>query len=259
MEYSYLVRNVINNTVVYNLKTQTILQACMGLGIEIPRYCFHNRLSIAGNCRMCLVEVYGIQKPVASCAQKVADGNVIVTNSELVRRIREGISQFLLYNHPLDCAVCDQGGECDLQDQVLVYGTDKGRFFDYKRAVLDKECGPLIKTVMTRCIHCTRCARFLDEVSGNSTLSVMGRGQSMELGGYLDEIIVSELSGNLIDLCPVGALTSKPGAFTSRSWELRSIESIDIFDNVGSNIRIDTGFSEIVRIAPISNDNLNEE
>jgi len=229
MGYSYLIKNVINNTMVYNLKTQTILQACMGLGIEVPRYCFHNRLSIAGNCRMCLVEVLGIQKPVASCAQKVADGNIIITNSELVRRVREGISQFLLYNHPLDCAICDQGGECDLQDQVIVYGTDKGRFFDFKRTVFDKECGPLIKTVMTRCIHCTRCVRFLDELAGTSNLSVLGRGQTMEIGSYLDQIIDSELSGNLIDLCPVGALTSKPGVFSNRSWELRSISYCTYF------------------------------
>jgi len=218
MNYNnYLVKNVINDTVVYNLKTQTILQSCMGLGIEIPRYCFHNRLSIAGNCRMCLVEVYNSMKPIASCSQQIANGDVILTNSDLVRRIREGISQFLLYNHPLDCAICDQGGECDLQDQVMVYGTDKGRFFDYKRTYADKECGPLIKTVMTRCIHCTRCVRFLDEVAGSTKLSVLGRGQTMEIGSYLDEILDSEVSGNLIDLCPVGALTSKPSSFMCRS------------------------------------------
>ena len=259
MSSNYLVKNVINNTVVYNLKTQTILQACMGLGIEIPRYCYHNRLSIAGNCRMCLVEVYGVQKPVASCSEKVLEGRVILTNSDMVRRIREGISQFLLYNHPLDCAVCDQGGECDLQDQVMVYGTDRGRYFDYKRTNYDKECGPLVKTVMTRCIHCTRCVRFLEEVAGSPKLSMMGRGQTMEISGYLDEVLDTEVSGNLIDLCPVGALTSKPNAFTSRSWELRSIETIDVFDSLGSNIRVDVGFSDIVRIVPVSNDLLNEE
>lgn len=217
MEYNYLVKNKINDIVVYNSKNDTILQSCSNLGIDIPRYCYHNRLSISGNCRMCLVEIYGVEKPVVACAQTVSPNLHILTNSEMVRRMREGISKFLLYNHPLDCAICDQGGECDLQDQVMVYGTDKSRYYDYKRTILDKECGPLIKTVMTRCIHCTRCVRFLQEVAGNSKLGVLGRGQSMEIGNYVDEVISSELSGNIIDLCPVGALTSKPSAFMYRS------------------------------------------
>jgi len=259
MRSNYLVKNLINGLEVYSSNNQTILQACSVIGIEIPRYCFHNKLSIAGNCRMCLVEVQGSMKPVASCAQKLMPGAVVNTNSEMVRRIREGISQFLLYNHPLDCPICDQGGECDLQDQIMVYGTDKGRFYDYKRTVLDKELGPLIKTVMTRCIHCTRCVRFFDEVAGSSKLAILGRGQTMEIGNYLEEVLSSEVSGNVVDLCPVGALTLKPSAHKYRSWELRSVESIDIFDSFQSSVSINCSFSDIIRITPLHEDSLNED
>nr|WVH37127.1 NADH dehydrogenase subunit 11 [Meteora sporadica] len=237
----------------------TILQACEQAGVTIPRFCYHERLSIAGNCRMCLVELEKSPKLVASCAMPVNSGMKIYTKTMVVKKARESVLEFLLSNHPLDCPICDQGGECDLQDQTMIYGNDRGRFYEYKRAVEDKDCGPLIKTIMTRCIHCTRCVRFSTEVAGVSILGVSGRGNSMEVGTYIEKIFDSELSGNVIDLCPVGALTSKPYAFTARSWELKSIESIDVMDTLGSNIKIDTRGSEIMRILPRLNEWVNEE
>ena len=217
----------------------TILQACEEAGVEIPRFCYHERLSVAGNCRMCLVEVEKAPKPVASCAMPVAPDMVVNTQSDSVRSAREGVMEFLLINHPLDCPICDQGGECDLQDQALGYGVDSSRFEDNKRAVEEKEMGPLVKTVMTRCIHCTRCVRFATEVAGVPEIGAIGRGEDMEITTYLEASLESEMSGNVIDLCPVGALTSKPYAFTARPWELRKTETIDVMDAVGSNIRVD--------------------
>ena len=217
----------------------TILQACEEAGVEIPRFCYHERLSVAGNCRMCLVEVEKAPKPVASCAMPVAPDMVVNTKSDSVKSAREGVMEFLLINHPLDCPICDQGGECDLQDQALGYGVDSSRFEDNKRAVEEKEMGPLVKTVMTRCIHCTRCVRFATEVAGVPEIGAIGRGEDMEITTYLEASLESEMSGNVIDLCPVGALTSKPYAFTARPWELRKTETIDVMDAVGSNIRVD--------------------
>nr|NP_044753.1 NADH dehydrogenase subunit 11 [Reclinomonas americana]O21241.1 RecName: Full=NADH-ubiquinone oxidoreductase 75 kDa subunit; AltName: Full=Complex I-75kD; Short=CI-75kD; AltName: Full=NADH dehydrogenase subunit 11 [Reclinomonas americana]AAD11868.1 NADH dehydrogenase subunit 11 [Reclinomonas americana] len=240
-------------------KGATILQACAQVGIEIPRFCYHERLSIAGNCRMCLVEVEKSPKPVASCAMPVMDNMKIFTNTPLVKKAREGVLEFLLVNHPLDCPICDQGGECDLQDLTMVYGSDRGRFHEYKRGVEDKNIGPLVKTVMTRCIHCTRCVRFATEVAGVPDLGTVGRGRDTEISTYIQKVFNSELSGNVIDLCPVGALTSKPYAFTARSWELQSTESIDVSDAIGSNIRIDVRGSEIMRILPRLNEDVNEE
>lgn len=240
-------------------KGSTILQACANIGIEIPRFCYHERLSIAGNCRMCLVEVEKSAKPVASCAMPVMEGMKVYTNTNLVKKAREGVLEFLLINHPLDCPICDQGGECDLQDQAMAYGSDRGRFYEFKRGVDDKNIGPLIKTIMTRCIHCTRCIRFAAEIAGVEDLGTTGRGRDTEVGTYIEKTFQSELSGNVIDLCPVGALTSKPYAFTARSWELKSTESIDVLDAIGSNIRIDVRGSEIMRILPRLNEDVNEE
>ncbi len=237
----------------------TILQACEELGIEIPRFCFHERLSIAGNCRMCLVAMEKSAKPVASCAMPVAEGMVIDTQSPKVRAMRKGVMEFLLINHPLDCPICDQGGECDLQDQAMAYGFDRSRFAENKRAVEDKNFGPLVKTIMTRCIHCTRCIRFATEVAGVPELGATGRGESMEVGTYVEKALSSELSGNIIDLCPVGALTSKPYAYVARPWELRKIETIDVHDAVGSNIRVDLRGNEVLRVLPRINDDVNEE
>ena len=220
-------------------KGVTVLQACELAGVDVPRFCYHQRLSIAGNCRMCLVEVEKSPKPVASCAMPVMPNMNIKTTTPLVKKAREGVMEFLLINHPLDCPICDQGGECELQDQSLIYGSDRSRFTEYKRAVEDKELGPLVKTVMSRCIHCTRCVRFATEVAGVQDLGVTGRGNMAEIGTYVSKLLTSELSGNVIDLCPVGALTSKPFAFTARSWELRRTESIDVLDAVGSAIGVD--------------------
>ncbi|MBE9555155.1 MAG: (2Fe-2S)-binding protein, partial [Proteobacteria bacterium] len=203
----------------------SVLQACEALGIEIPRFCYHERLSVAGNCRMCLVEMERSPKPVASCAMPVAEGMVIHTNTETVKKARNGVMEFLLINHPLDCPICDQGGECDLQDQAMAYGKDYSRYHEHKRAVKDKYMGPLVKTIMTRCIHCTRCVRFATEIAGVPELGLLGRGEGAEISTYLEKALASELSGNVIDLCPVGALTSKPYAFHARSWELRKTES----------------------------------
>ena len=237
----------------------TVLQACEIAGIEIPRFCYHERLSIAGNCRMCLVEMENSIKPVASCAMPVAEGMKIKTNSEMVEKARKGVMEFLLINHPLDCPICDQGGECDLQDQAMAYGNGFSRFFEKKRAVKDKHLGPLIKTHMTRCIHCTRCVRFSEEVAGNNQLGTVGRGEDTEITSYLEKTIDSELSGNVIDLCPVGALTSKPYAFIARPWELKKTNSIDVFDAVGSNIRLDSKGDKILRVLPRINEEINEE
>ncbi|MDN2567497.1 NADH-quinone oxidoreductase subunit NuoG [Aquibium sp. A9E412] len=246
----------------------TLLQAAEEAGAEIPRFCFHERLSIAGNCRMCLIEVKGgPPKPAASCAMGVRDlrpgpeGQLpeIFTNTPMVKKAREGVMEFLLINHPLDCPICDQGGECDLQDQAMAYGVDASRFHENKRAVEDKYIGPLVKTIMTRCIHCTRCVRFTTEVAGISELGATGRGEDMEITTYLEQAMTSELQGNVIDLCPVGALTSKPYAFQARPWELTKTESIDVMDAVGSAIRVDTRGREVMRILPRVNEWVNEE
>ncbi len=236
----------------------TVLQACELAGVEIPRFCYHDRLKIAGNCRMCLVDLEKAPKPIASCAMPVADGMVVHTHNDRVQKARRGAMEFLLINHPLDCPICDQGGECDLQDQAMAYGMDKSRYHEEKRAVPEKEMGPLIKTVMTRCIHCTRCVRFAEDIAGVPALGAVGRGESMEIT-TLGRPVASELSGNIVDLCPVGALTSKPYAFHARPWELEKTESIDVLDAVGSNIRIDGRGAEVVRILPRLNEDINEE
>ena len=237
----------------------TVLQACEQAGAEIPRFCYHEKLSIAGNCRMCLVELEKSPKPIASCAMPAAEGMNIKTNTSLVEKSRKGVMEFLLANHPLDCPVCDQGGECDLQDQSMFYGIDKSRFKENKRLVPEKYMGPLIKTQMTRCIHCTRCVRFATEVAGVTELGAIGRGENMQITTYLEKAMESELSANVIDLCPVGALTSKPYVFEARPWELKKTESIDVMDAIGSNIRIDTYGWEVKRILPKINDDINEE
>uniref|UniRef100_A0A0C9RM95 TSA: Wollemia nobilis Ref_Wollemi_Transcript_11230_2951 transcribed RNA sequence n=1 Tax=Wollemia nobilis TaxID=56998 RepID=A0A0C9RM95_9CONI len=237
----------------------TVLQACELAGVDIPRFCYHPRLSIAGNCRMCLVEVEKTPKPVASCAMPALPGMKIKTNTPLAKKAREGVMEFLLINHPLDCPICDQGGECDLQDQSMAFGSDRGRFTETKRSVVDKNLGPLVKTVMTRCIQCTRCVRFATEVAGVQDLGVLGRGSGEEIGTYVERLMTSELSGNVIDICPVGALTSKPYAFKARNWELRGTDSIDVTDAVGSNIRIDSRGPEVMRILPRLNEDINEE
>jgi NADH-quinone oxidoreductase subunit G len=245
----------------------TLLQACETAGAEIPRFCFHERLSIAGNCRMCLIEVQGMPKPQASCAMAVKDlppnkdgtPKVLHTRSPMVRKAREGVMEFLLINHPLDCPICDQGGECDLQDQAMAYGVDSSRFGENKRAVEDKYIGPLVKTIMNRCIHCTRCIRFSAEVAGVPELGAIGRGEDMEITTYLEHAMSSELQGNVVDLCPVGALTSKPYAFSARPWELTKTETVDVMDAVGSAIRVDARGREVMRILPRANDDVNEE
>ena len=237
----------------------SVLQACEAAGKEIPRFCYHERLSVAGNCRMCLVEVEKAPKPIASCSYPVADGMKVFTDSPMVRNGRRGVMEFLLINHPLDCPICDQGGECDLQDQAVAYGMDRSRFQEGKRAVKDKYVGPLVKTIMTRCIHCTRCIRFCTEVAGVPELGATSRGEGMEVGTYVEKALTTELSGNLIDICPVGALTSRPYAFVSRPWELRKTDSVDVLDATGINIRVDTRAGEVLRILPRTNDEVNEE
>src|SRR3954452_8954527 len=238
----------------------TILQACEMAGVEIPRFCYHERLSIAGNCRMCLVEVKpGPPKPQASCAMPVADKQEIITKSAVVQKARNGVMEFLLINHPLDCPICDQGGECDLQDQAMAYGFDRSRYHENKRAVEDKYIGPLVRTSMNRCIHCTRCVRFTAEVAGTSDMGAIGRGEDMEITTYLETAMHSELQGNVADICPVGALLPKPYSFKARPWELGKTESIDVMDAVGSAIRVDTRGREVMRILPRINDAVNEE
>ena len=245
----------------------TLLQACEAAGAEIPRFCFHERLSIAGNCRMCLIEVQGIPKPQASCAMGVKDlapnkdatPKQLFTKTPMVKKAREGVMEFLLINHPLDCPICDQGGECDLQDQAMAYGVDTSRYAENKRAVENKYIGALVKTIMTRCIHCTRCIRFVTEVAGVPELGAIGRGEDMEITTYLEQAMTSELQSNVVDLCPVGALTSKPYAFAARPWELNKTQSVDVMDALGSAIRIDTRGREVMRILPRANDDVNEE
>ena len=237
----------------------TVLQACEQAGFEIPRFCYHEKLSIAGNCRMCLVEIEKSPKPIASCAMPATEGMNIKTNTSMVKKARKGVMEFLLANHPLDCPVCDQGGECDLQDQSMFYGIDKSRYKENKRYVPEKYMGPLIKTQMTRCIHCTRCIRFATEIAGVPELGAIGRGEDMQITTYLEKSMESELSANVIDLCPVGALTSKPYVFEARPWELKKTETIDVMDAVGSNIRVDTYGWEVKRILPRINEDINEE
>ncbi|XP_008972489.1 NADH-ubiquinone oxidoreductase 75 kDa subunit, mitochondrial isoform X2 [Pan paniscus] len=237
----------------------TVLQACEKVGMQIPRFCYHERLSVAGNCRMCLVEIEKAPKVVAACAMPVMKGWNILTNSEKSKKAREGVMEFLLANHPLDCPICDQGGECDLQDQSMMFGNDRSRFLEGKRAVEDKNIGPLVKTIMTRCIQCTRCIRFASEIAGVDDLGTTGRGNDMQVGTYIEKMFMSELSGNIIDICPVGALTSKPYAFTARPWETRKTESIDVMDAVGSNIVVSTRTGEVMRILPRMHEDINEE
>ena len=249
----------VNNIDVEVEEGLTVLQACEKAGVEIPRFCYHEKLSIAGNCRMCLVEMEKSPKPVASCAMPAAEGMNIKTNTAFVEKARKGVMEFLLANHPLDCPVCDQGGECDLQDQSMFYGVDKSRFKENKRAVPEKNMGPLIKTQMTRCIHCTRCVRFATEIAGVPEIGAIGRGEDMQITTYLEQSMQSELSANVVDLCPVGALTSKPYVFEARPWELKKTESIDVMDAIGSNIRVDTYDWEVKRVLPIINEDINEE
>lgn len=237
----------------------TVLQACEQAGAEVPRFCYHERLPLSGNCRMCLVEMERAPKPVASCCMPVAEGQVIHTNTEKVKKMREAVMEFLLINHPLDCPICDQGGECDLQDQALTYGNGQSRYHEHKRAVDDKDFGPLIRGVMTRCIHCTRCVRFASEIAGTHEMGGVFRGEHLEIGTYVGKTITSELSGCMIDLCPVGALTSLPYAFKARPWELKKTESVDVLDAVGANIRVDSRGPEVMRIVPRTHEDVNEE
>jgi len=254
---------VVNGETVWVPKGSNVMAACDAAGIDIPRFCYHPKLSIAGNCRMCLVDIENERglspKPVASCAMPLAPGTIVHTDTDRVKKAREGVMEFLLLNHPLDCPICDQGGECDLQDQAMHYGSDRGRFVGQKRSVVDKNLGPLVKTVMTRCIHCTRCVRYATEVAGVQDLGVTGRGGASEIGTYVEKLMESEMSGNVIDLCPVGALTSKPYAFTARQWELKPTESVDVSDALGCNIRIDTRGTEVMRILPRNNEAVNED
>ncbi len=259
MSEESLINIKINNKEIQVDKNLTVMQACEIVGEEIPRFCYHDKLSIAGNCRMCLVEIEKAPKLVSSCTMPLMDGMSIITNSDKVNAGRKGVMEFLLINHPLDCPICDQGGECDLQDQAMYYGFDRSRYQENKRAVDNKNMGPLVNTIMTRCIHCTRCVRFATEVAGVPELGMLGRGENAEITTYLEQSITSELSGNVIDLCPVGALTSKPYQFKARPWELKRTDSIDIFDAVGSNIRIDSRAQEILRVTPRANDLINEE
>ena len=258
---------IIDGTLIEVADGTTILQACEQTGVEIPRFCYHERLSIAGNCRMCLVEVVGIGKPIASCAMGVGDlppnrdgsPREVSTKSPLVKHAREGVMEFLLINHPLDCPICDQGGECDLQDQAMAFGFGGSRFVENKRAVEEKYIGPLIKTFMNRCIHCTRCVRFMTEIAGVEELGAIGRGEDMEITTYLEHGILTEMSANVNDLCPVGALTHRPWSYMARSWEFEKTESFDVMDAVGSAIRVDTRGREVMRILPRNNDDVNEE
>jgi len=254
-----MVKMTIDDTEIEVDPGYTVLQACEQAGKEIPRFCYHEKLSIAGNCRMCLVFMERAPKLIASCAMPVADGMVIKTDTPEVIKSRKGVMEFLLINHPLDCPVCDQGGECDLQDQAMAFGVDRSRYSDVKRAVNNKNIGPLIRTVMTRCIHCTRCVRFSTEVAGVEELGAVNRGVNMEISTYVEKALTSELSGNMIDLCPVGALTSAPYAFIARPWELRKTETVDVFDAVGSNIRVDSRNGQVMRVLPRINELVNEE
>lgn len=242
-----------------NDSSLSFIQFCEDINIVIPRFCYHDKLNIAGNCRMCLVELEGASKPVVACSTSLSNDMVFYVNNSYVRGMRESVLEFLLINHPLDCPICDQGGECDLQDQTIIFGSDRGRFFSKKRSVEDKYFGPLIKTIMTRCIHCTRCVRYFDEIVGSPLIGTIGRGNSTEISSYVQLDLLNEISGNVIDLCPVGALTSKPYAFTARPWELTSFESIDILDSFNSNIKVDVKGNVVMRILPKVNEYLNEE
>jgi NADH-quinone oxidoreductase subunit G len=254
-----MVKVIVDGTEVDVAAGSSVLQACEQAGREIPRFCYHERLSVAGNCRMCLVEVEKAPKPIASCAYPIAEGMVVKTDTPMVRQARRGVMEFLLINHPLDCPICDQGGECDLQDQSFAYGMDHSRYAENKRAVKDKYLGPLVKTSMTRCIQCTRCVRFATEIAGVNELGATSRGENLEITTYVEKALTSELSGNLIDICPVGALTSKPYAFVARSWELKKTDSVDVLDATGTPIRIDVRGAEVLRILPRVADDLNEE
>lgn len=254
-----MVRVIVDGTPVDVPPGSSALQACEAAGKEIPRFCYHERLSVAGNCRMCLVQVVRAPKPVASCGFPVSDGMEILTDTEVVRRARRAVMEFLLINHPLDCPICDQGGECDLQDQAYGYGTGISRYQEAKRAVTDKDLGPLVKTVMTRCIQCTRCVRFTTEVAGTPELGLVSRGENAEITTYVEKALTSELSGNLIDICPVGALTAKPAAFHARAWEYKKTDAIDVMDALGTNIQIQARGGEVMRIVPRVNDEVNEE
>jgi len=254
-----MVSVTIDNVNVKIPRDSTILEACDFAGVVVPRFCFHEKLMIAGNCRMCIVEIEKFPKPISSCTMNVNEGMKIYTKTPMVKKAQESVLEFLLINHPLDCPICDQGGECDLQDQLLFFGSDSSRFFNYKRGVEDKNCSLLVKTIMTRCIHCTRCVRFLTKVAGDHNLGVLGRSSQAEIGLYLEKNLESELSGNIIDLCPVGALTSKPYSFKGRSWELTNYKSIDILDGLGSNILLSAKGSEIMRVLPDVNEGINME
>jgi NADH-quinone oxidoreductase chain G len=254
-----MIKVYINNKLVLVTNNTSVLEACETIGVQVPRFCYHERLNVAGNCRMCLVEIQNAPKPVASCAWPVSPEMRVFTDTPLVQKARESVLEFLLVNHPLDCPICDQGGECDLQEQTLAFGADRSRFFYEKRGVEDKDCGPLVKTIMTRCIHCTRCVRFFQNVVGKEDLGTTARGKETEIGTYIGKSLNSELSGNVIDLCPVGALTSKPYAFSARPWEIKGIETIDVSDSVGSNIKVNFKETEVLRVLPILNDTLNEE
>ena len=253
-----MIKIKINNSDFLVKKDISVLEACKYVGITVPRFCYHETLSVAGNCRMCLVEIEKMPKPVSSCTLPVSNGMQIYVDTPLVKKARENVVEALLLNHPLDCPICDQGGECDLQDQTKAWGSDYSRFFFNKRGVEDKNCGPLIKTIMTRCIHCTRCVRFGSEIAGVDYLGTLNRGTSTEIGSYVSKIFDSEISGNVIDLCPVGALTSKPYAFKARPWELKSNESIDLTDSTGSNIYVNFKETEVVRVLPKNNNEINE-
>lgn len=254
-----MVRLFVNNLPVEVPLNSTVLAACESIGIEVPRFCYHERLSVAGNCRSCLVEVFKAPKPVVACATPVMNGMHVFTDTPLVKKAREGVFEFLLKNHPLDCPICDQGGECDLQDQSFYFGGDLSRFFETKRSVEDKNVGPLIRTIMTRCIHCTRCVRFATDVAGIESFGTTNRGETTEISSYVERLFDSEMSGNVIDLCPVGALTSKPYSFVARPWELFQEDSIDLSDSLGSNLSVSHRFGEVKRVGPRINDNLNGE
>ena len=236
-----------------------VMHAADAAGTYIPHFCYHKKLSIVANCRMCLVDIEKAPKPMPACATPVTNGMIVRTKSDKALKAQQGVMEFLLINHPLDCPICDQGGECDLQDQAVGYGRDSSRYDEHKRAVKDKNLGPLVKTVMTRCIHCTRCIRFASEIAGVAELGATGRGEGMEVGTYVERALTSELSGNLIDICPVGALTSKPYAFVARPWELKKTDSVDVLDAVGAAIRVDARGPEVLRILPRLNEDVNEE
>ncbi len=254
-----LISRTINNRQTFVRPQATVLQACEAAGVDVPRFCYHEKLSVAGNCRRCLVEIQKSPKPVVACARPVAKGRVVYTDTPLVRKAREAVLEFLLINHPLDCPICDQGGECDLQDEALTYGADRGRFFEFKRSVEDKECGPIVKTIRTRCIHCTRCVRFSTEVAGNEVRGAFGRGEAREIGTYVHSFLRTELSGNLVDLCPVGALTSKPYAYQARSWELQRVDTLDFFDALGSDITVQTRLRTTTRPVALKRRTVSQE